>query len=67
MFQFGPWFFWIYVVIDEKIQKNTKEKKESKNSNEPVSKNQWLKWNVINIGTKMKTSPKYKDQKCIFA
>ena len=45
--------FWTYVIFDENVsKKRKKENKEGKDSNEAVSKNQRLKWNVT----------KYRDQ-----
>ena len=44
-----------------KFQKN-KENRKDKDWNVPISKNQRVKWNIINIGTKMKTPPLYKEQ-----
>ncbi len=51
---FQVWLFGHMLYLIRRFQKN-KENKEGKNSNEPVFKNQRLKWNVINIKTKMKT------------
>ena len=44
-----------------------KENKEGKDTNEPISKNKELKWNIIKYKDQNENTPKYKDQKCMFA
>ena len=44
-----------------------KENKESIDTNEPICKNQGLKWNIIKYKDQNENTLKYKDQKCMFA